>query len=248
MGAGTSAGDAARSPRRTGRGTPAAAAKATPVRDVPEPVSPDLVSPDPVSPDPAAPVGPDAPATDAPATGTPTTGTSTADAPGAATLVADGLVADGPVADRPSDAAADPEGADEQPEERAGRFAAVTLDTARPEGGGRAAPSDAPAPVRQWPLISVLGTIGLGLLIVGLHPFAEAFRIGTILIGVALIGGACLRRAVPSVGMLAVRSRFTDMVTYTLLGTVIVLLALMTQPRPWLEIPFLEDIVHSTVP
>ncbi|AXG79805.1 DUF3017 domain-containing protein [Streptomyces paludis] len=124
----------------------------------------------------------------------------------------------------------------------------LTQDTARPEGGGRAAPRDAAAPVRQWPLLAVLGTTGLGLLIVGLHPFAEAVRIGTILIGVALIGGAVLRRVLPSVGMLAVRSRFTDMLTYGLLGVTIVLLSLMTQPKPWLEIPFLEDIVHSTVP
>ncbi|MGW6745872.1 DUF3017 domain-containing protein [Streptomyces sp. NPDC055025] len=134
------------------------------------------------------------------------------------------------------------------PEETSQRFSAVTLDTARPEGGGRAAPGDASAPARQWPLLAVLGTTGLGLLIVGLHPFAEAFRIGTILIGLALVGGAVLRRVMPSVGMLAVRSRFTDMVTYGLLGVVIVMLSLMTQPKPWLEIPFLEDIVHSTVP
>lgn len=128
------------------------------------------------------------------------------------------------------------------------RFPTVTQDTARPEGGGRAAPGDAPAPARQWPLLTVLGATGLGLLIVGLDPFAEAFRYGTILIGVALITGAILRRVMPSVGMLAVRSRFTDMVTYGLLGVVIVLLSLMTQPKPWLEIPFLEDVVHSTVP
>lgn len=128
------------------------------------------------------------------------------------------------------------------------RFPTVTKDTARPEGGGRAAPGDAPAPARQWPLLTVLGATGLGLLIVGLDPFDEAFRYGTILIGVALITGAVLRRVMPSVGMLAVRSRFTDMVTYGLLGVAIVLLSLMTQPKPWLEIPFLEDIVHSTVP
>ncbi|MFJ1599364.1 DUF3017 domain-containing protein [Streptomyces sp. NPDC088261] len=147
---------------------------------------------------------------------------------------------------------ADPAGdsAPEEPdaESESRRFPAVTTDTARPEGGGRAAPPDAPAPARQWPLLSVLGTVGLGLLVVGTHPFDEAFRIGTILIGVALIGGAVLRRVLPSVGMLAVRSRFTDMVTYGLLGLVIIMLALMTQPKPWLEIPFLEDIVHSTVP
>ncbi|MGW4240399.1 DUF3017 domain-containing protein [Streptomyces sp. NPDC004749] len=129
---------------------------------------------------------------------------------------------------------------------RARRFS-FTRDTARPEGGGRAASGAAPAPARQWPLISVLGTTGLGLLTVTL-PFAEAFRVGTILVGVALIGGAVLRRVLPSVGMLAVRSRFTDMLTYGLLGVAIVLLSLMTQPKPWLEIPFLNDIVHSTVP
>lgn len=128
------------------------------------------------------------------------------------------------------------------------RFPTVTQDTARPEGGGRAAPGDAPAPARQWPLLTVLGATGLGLLIVGVAPFDQSFRIGTILIGVALITGAILRRIMPSVGMLAVRSRFTDMVTYGLLGVAIVLLSLMTQPGPWLEIPFLEDVVHSTVP
>ncbi|MET9555676.1 DUF3017 domain-containing protein [Streptomyces sp. NPDC006645] len=128
------------------------------------------------------------------------------------------------------------------------RFPTVTQDTARPEGGGRAAAGDAPAPARQWPLLTVLGATGLGLLIVGLDPFEESFRYGTILIGVALITGAILRRVMPSVGMLAVRSRFTDMVTYGLLGVAIVLLSLMTQPDPWLEIPFLEDVVHSTVP
>ncbi|WP_405613398.1 MULTISPECIES: DUF3017 domain-containing protein [unclassified Streptomyces] len=143
-------------------------------------------------------------------------------------------------ADGEGEAAADPS--------TSRRFPTVTRDTARPEGGGRAAPGDAPAPARQWPLLTVLGAIGLGLLIVGLAPFDQSFRIGTILVGVALITGAILRRILPSVGMLAVRSRFTDMVTYGLFGIAIVLLSLMTQPKPWLEIPFLEDVVHSTVP
>ncbi|WP_405795524.1 DUF3017 domain-containing protein [Streptomyces sp. NBC_01506] len=165
--------------------------------------------------------------------------------------------AGGPAANEPvvGEAVADPghEGASPDGDAQATpgtsrRFPTVTQDTARPEGGGRAAPGDAPAPARQWPLLSVVGAIGLGLLIVGLAPFEQSFRIGTILVGVALITGAILRRILPSVGMLAVRSRFTDMVTYGLLGVAIVLLSLMTQPRPWLEIPFLEDVVHSTVP
>ncbi|MGW1320401.1 DUF3017 domain-containing protein [Streptomyces sp. NPDC002426] len=123
----------------------------------------------------------------------------------------------------------------------------LTRDTARPEGGGRAAPGDAPAPARQWPLLTVLCTAGLGLLIVGTDPFAEAFRVGAMLMGVALLAGAVLRWVVPSVGMLAVRSRFTDLVTYGLMGTLIVLLALMAQPDPWLDVPFLPDVVHFTI-
>ncbi|THA69235.1 DUF3017 domain-containing protein [Streptomyces sp. A0958] len=129
---------------------------------------------------------------------------------------------------------------------RARRFS-LTRDTARPEGGGRAAAGDAPAPARQWPLLAVLCMAGAGLLIVAADPFDEAFRIGTILIGVALVVGAILRLVVRSVGMLAVRSRFTDLVTYGLLGVLIVMLSLMAQPKPWLDIPFLEDAVHFTV-
>ncbi|WP_078849726.1 DUF3017 domain-containing protein [Streptomyces sp. NRRL F-5126] len=124
----------------------------------------------------------------------------------------------------------------------------VTRDFPSPEGAERAAPGDAPAPVRQWPLVSVLVVAALGLLTVGVHPFEAAFRVGTIMVGAALVGGAVLRRTVTSVGMLAVRSRFTDMVTYGLLGVAIILFALMIQPRPLLDIPFLQSVVHSTVP
>ncbi|MET9516003.1 DUF3017 domain-containing protein [Streptomyces sp. NPDC002994] len=125
------------------------------------------------------------------------------------------------------------------------RFPLFTRDTARPEGGGRAA--SGAAPVRQWPFLAVLGTIALGLLLVVVDAFGIGFRLGTLLIGLALIAGAVLRRLIPSVGMLAVRSRFTDMATYGLLGTSIVLLALMAQPKPWLEIPFLEAAIRFTV-
>ena len=134
-------------------------------------------------------------------------------------------------------------GADGKPVRGTRRFPLFTKDTARPEGGGRAAPREAPAPVRQWPILAVLSTVALGLLLTAL----DACRVGTILSGVALLAGAALRWAVRDVGMLAVRSRFTDMATYIVLGTTIVLLALMAQPRPLLEIPFLKDTLHFTV-
>ncbi|MGW6260036.1 DUF3017 domain-containing protein [Streptomyces sp. NPDC055085] len=133
--------------------------------------------------------------------------------------------------------------ADGRPRRTTRRFPLFTRDTARPEGGGRAAPGDAPAPARQWPILTVLAAVGLGLLLTAL----DVFRAGTILIGAALIAGAVMRWVLPSVGMLAVRSRFTDMVTYGVLGVVIVLLALMAQPHPVLVIPFLDDTLHFTV-
>ncbi|MBJ6640000.1 DUF3017 domain-containing protein [Streptomyces sp. DHE7-1] len=123
------------------------------------------------------------------------------------------------------------------------RFPLFTRDTARPEGGGRAAPGDAPAPARQWPMLVVLSTVALGLLLTAL----DVFRYGTLLIGAALLAGAVLRWALPSVGMLAVRSRFTDIVTYGVLGLAIVLLAMTVQPNPWLSIPFLKDVLHFTL-
>lgn len=123
------------------------------------------------------------------------------------------------------------------------RFPLFTRDTARPEGGGRAAPGDAPATVRQWPILAVLGLVGLGLLLTAL----DLFRVGILLVGVALLVGGVLRWLLPDVGMLAVRSRFTDMVTYGVLGTAIALLAMMVQPEPWLVIPFLKDTLHFTV-
>ncbi|MEU0979419.1 DUF3017 domain-containing protein [Streptomyces griseus] len=172
----------------------------------------------------------------------------------------DGSTGPGPVADAEDAKDAEgAEGADDAPDtgkdgaaadgrpRRSRRFPRFTRDTARPEGGGRAASGDAPAPARQWPLLTVLCAAGLGLLVVVLDPFDQAFRVGTILIGGALIAGAVLRWVVPSVGMLAVRSRFTDLVTYGLMGTLIVLLALVAQPAPWLDVPILEDAVRFTI-
>ncbi|MFJ1745577.1 DUF3017 domain-containing protein [Streptomyces sp. NPDC088116] len=239
MGAGTSADDAARSRRAERAAAPQGAAAGSPVAGSPAVTvgAPEPTESEPTAPEPAA-VDANANANAANANAT------------NANVDVDG---DG---DSDSDAASVPDSAPDHADHDApptgthepDRRFSITQDTARPEGGGRAAPGEASAPARQWPLLSVLGTTALGLLVVGMHPFAEAFRIGTILIGVALIGGAVLRRVLPSVGMLAVRSRFTDMLTYGVLGVVIVLLSLMTQPDPWLEIPFLEDVVHSTVP
>ncbi|MEU3461502.1 DUF3017 domain-containing protein [Streptomyces sp. NPDC006733] len=123
------------------------------------------------------------------------------------------------------------------------RYALWTRTTARPEGGGRAAGRDASAPARQWPILVVLGGVALGLVLIA----ADHFRAGAVIVGAALLVGAAMRFTLPRVGMLAVRSRFTDVITYLLLGTGIVLLALMVQPDPILDVPFLEDIIRFSV-
>ncbi|MEU3658446.1 DUF3017 domain-containing protein [Streptomyces sp. NPDC032940] len=133
--------------------------------------------------------------------------------------------------------------AEGRPRRTTRRFPLFTRDTARPEGGGRAASRDAPAPARQWPVLTVVALVGIGLLVTAL----DVFRWGTVLIGVALLLGAALRWVVPDVGMLAVRSRFTDIATYGVLGLCICLLSLMAQPNPVLQIPFLKDTLHFTV-
>lgn len=92
-------------------------------------------------------------------------------------------------------------------------------------------------------MLSVLAATAVGLLITA---FGQP-RVGCLFIGVALIAASVMRRVLPSVGMLAVRSRFTDMITYGLLGVAITLLALVMEPYPWLEIPFLESAVRFTV-
>lgn len=152
----------------------------------------------------------------------------------------------GPVEDAEEIEVRDPVSAPDaegRPRRTTRRFPLFTRDTARPEGGGRAASGDLPAPARQWPILVVLGLVGVGLLVTAL----DEFRVGTVLIGSALLAGAVMRWLLPSVGMLAVRSRFTDMVTYGVLGLAIVLLALMAQPDPKLTVPFLKDALHFTV-
>ncbi|MFD5414644.1 DUF3017 domain-containing protein [Streptomyces nojiriensis] len=144
-----------------------------------------------------------------------------------------------PVAPGPAKAGAGAEAA-----VKSRRFPSITRDTARPEGSGRAVPGAVSTPARQWPMLSVLTATAIGLLATAFgHP-----RVGCLAIGVALIAASVMRRVLPSVGMLAVRSRFTDMITYGLLGVAITLLALvMAAPKPWLVIPFMEDAVRFTV-
>lgn len=114
--------------------------------------------------------------------------------------------------------------------------------TLPPEGSGRAAPGDAPVPARQWPILLVLSGVGIGLLVM-----LASFRPGLLVIGAFLLLGGVLRGTVANVGMLAVRSRFTDVITYSVMGLGVVMLSLMVLPDPVLEVPWLTDVVRFAV-
>ncbi|QMU72647.1 DUF3017 domain-containing protein [Streptacidiphilus sp. P02-A3a] len=114
----------------------------------------------------------------------------------------------------------------------------TTTGTFPPEGSAAAAGRSQPIPVRQWPIVIVLTMVGVGLAVTALNQF----RPGVVTIGVALLVAGVLRVALPEVGMLAVRSRFTDVVVMGVLGTAIILLALASEPDPVITLPFVNEI------
>ncbi|TWF99570.1 DUF3017 domain-containing protein [Kitasatospora viridis] len=110
--------------------------------------------------------------------------------------------------------------------------------TLPPEGSGAAMDRDHALPVRQWPITLVFVVVGLGLVVT----WAVDFRYGLLVLGAGFGIGALLRLLVPEVGLLAVRSRFTDVLVLLFFGTAIVLLALVAPQNPWLHLPALENI------
>lgn len=84
-----------------------------------------------------------------------------------------------------------------------------------------------PPALRELPLAVVLTCAGAGLVVVALHHF----RWGNLLVGGSLALAALLRLVLPTrqAGLLAVRSRFTDAVTMSLLGGSLMLLTVVTR-------------------
>jgi Protein of unknown function (DUF3017) len=120
------------------------------------------------------------------------------------------------------------------------RHPAKTTGTFPPQGSAAAAGRGQPVPVRQWPIVVVFTLVGVGLAVTAL----DAFRPGVITIGAAMLLACVLRIVLPEVGMLAVRSRFTDVFVMGLLGVAIIVLALASEPNPVITIPFVTDIAR----
>lgn len=87
-------------------------------------------------------------------------------------------------------------------------------------------PQERKGVLRELPLALIIGGVALGLVIIGLHHF----RWGNLVIAGSLLAGAFLRLVLPTrrAGLLAVRSRFTDIVTMSAMGGSLMLLALIT--------------------
>ena len=117
-----------------------------------------------------------------------------------------------------------------------------TTGTLPPEGAAPALGRDHALPVRQWPITLVLSVVGAGLAVTWFADFKDGFKCGLLILGTGVLLGAVLRLVLPEVGMLAVRSRFTDVIVLAFLGASIVLLTLVAQPNPWREIPLLDNI------
>ncbi|WP_405012970.1 DUF3017 domain-containing protein [Kitasatospora sp. NBC_01539] len=121
---------------------------------------------------------------------------------------------------------------------RSRRRPARTTGTLPPEGSAAAAGRSHTLPVRQWPISLVLAVAGLGVAVTW---FGD-FKVGLLVLGGSLLLAAVLRLALPEVGMLAVRSRFTDVGVLAFLGGAVVLLTLVAQPDPWLHLGVVDDI------
>jgi hypothetical protein len=126
------------------------------------------------------------------------------------------------------------------PAAKSRRHPVATTGTYPPEGSAAAVGRGHPVPVRQWPIVIVLTMVGVGLAVTALNQF----RPGVVTIGAALLLGCVLRVVLPEVGMLAVRSRFTDVAVMGVLGIAIILLALASEPDPVITLPFVNEISH----
>ncbi len=78
----------------------------------------------------------------------------------------------------------------------------------------------------ELPLAVVVGGVAAGLVVIALHHF----RWGNLLIAGSLLAGALFRSVLPTrrAGLLAVRARFTDVVTMAVMGAGLLVLALIT--------------------
>nr|WP_272923768.1 DUF3017 domain-containing protein [Streptomyces sp. SID3343] len=87
--------------------------------------------------------------------------------------------------------------------------------------------------MREWPAVVVFGCLAAALLTAAL----DGFRIATVLIAATFVVAAALRLCLHDVGVLAVRSRFTDIAVMLMFGAAVLLLGLSI-PEPVFDLPW----------
>jgi hypothetical protein len=82
--------------------------------------------------------------------------------------------------------------------------------------------------IDQWPLALVLLGLVIGLIVLTFYDF----RVGSILLGVAVLFGAALRTVLSHdrAGLLAIRSRPVDLLTMYALGVALTSVAVLVPP------------------
>lgn len=103
--------------------------------------------------------------------------------------------------------------------------------TFTPEGG---ASPRGPGGLREWPAMLVFGCVIVALATAALN----GFRIATVLIAGTFVLASVLRLCLQDVGVLAVRSRFTDIAVLMFLGLGVLILGLSI-PEPVIDLPWI---------
>lgn len=117
---------------------------------------------------------------------------------------------------------------------RAGRHPGTPADgTYIPEGG--TSPTGVGG-LREWPALVVLALLAASMVVAAV----AGFRPATMMIGGTFAVAAILRMFVREVGILAVRSRFTDVMVMLVFGTSVVFLGLMVPP-PLIDVPWVPN-------
>jgi len=102
--------------------------------------------------------------------------------------------------------------------------------TFTPEGG---ASPRGPGALREWPAMLVFACVLVALTTAAL----DGFRIATVLIAATFVLASVLRLCLRDVGVLAVRSRFTDIAVLLFFGLGVLVLGLSI-PEPVIDLPW----------
>ncbi|WP_370542042.1 DUF3017 domain-containing protein [Amycolatopsis sp. FDAARGOS 1241] len=95
--------------------------------------------------------------------------------------------------------------------------------------------SDRPRPSRPWTVHVPFGVVVLLVLAAALRILQYHWREGAVLVGVALLVGGLLRAVLPEdrVGLLAIRGKVVDVVTYAALCAAVFYIALTITGGPF---------------